>query len=81
MSQVQAWSAYDQWLEDDRVLFLEEPPNLEPGFRTMSRRSQPDPKLWAEAYLAAFASAEEMKLVTFDRALAGRVEDSVLLET
>jgi uncharacterized protein len=80
MTQVEAWSAYDRWLDDDRVVFLGEPPNLEIRFRMMSQPSHPDSKLWADAYLAAFASAEGMQIVTFDRALVGRVENSVLLE-
>lgn len=80
VTQVQAWSAYDRWFDDDRVLFLNEPPNVENGFRAMSRRSNPDPKLWADAYLAAFANSEEMQLVSFDRALVGRVDHSFLLE-
>ncbi len=80
MTQAEAWSAYDRWLDDDRVAFLGEPPNLEAGFRMMSRRHHPDPKLWADAYLAAFANAEGMQIVTFDRGLVGRVENSVLLE-
>jgi predicted nucleic acid-binding protein len=32
-----------------------------------------------DAYLAAFAEAANLTLVTFDRALAGKVEGAVLL--
>jgi predicted nucleic acid-binding protein len=35
---------------------------------------------WADAYLAAFANSEEMRLVTFDRALGGSVDHPFLLE-
>lgn len=80
MTQAEAWSAYDRWFHDDRVHFLNEPPNVETGFRALSGRSHPDPKRWADAYLAAFANSEEMRLVTFDRALGGSVDHPFLLE-
>src|SRR5215831_8831958 len=66
MTQAAAWGVYDQWLKDDRVLLLNEPPNLEPAFRAISRRANPDPKIWADAYLEAFANTERMRFVTFD---------------
>jgi len=44
------------------------------------RRAHPDRKLWADAYLAAFANTEGMRFVTFDRALVARVDYPVLLE-
>jgi len=37
------------------------------------------PKLWADAYLAAIAEESAAKLITFDRALARRCKNSVLL--
>ena len=36
-------------------------------------------KQWADGYLAAFAEAAHLTLVTFDKALAGRVEGAVVL--
>src|SRR5579871_435648 len=30
MTRVEAWAAYVRWLEDNRILFLEEPANVEP---------------------------------------------------
>lgn len=80
MTQVGAWSAYDRWFDDDRILFLNEPPKMENGFRALSRRLHAEPKLWADAYLAAFAGTEGMRLVTFDRALAARLDTPMLLE-
>jgi len=80
MTQVQAWSAYDNWKQDGRVLFLEEPPNIEAAFRGLTRQLHPNPKNWADAYLAAFAAVSGMQLVTFDRALQGKVESVVILK-
>jgi toxin-antitoxin system PIN domain toxin len=79
LNQADAWRAYDRWLEDDRVEFIEEPPDLEPIFRSMSQLQRPAPKDWADSYLAAFASASQLTVVTFDRALRGKAKSGLLL--
>lgn len=79
MSQSEAWAVYDRWREDDRVRLLEEPPNLELRFRARTRLKHAAPKAWADAYLAAFAEASQLTLVTFDRAFRGKVKPLVLL--
>lgn len=76
---VEAWSVYDRWLEDDRVQFIEEPPGLDLRFRARTRSRQASPKAWADAYLAAFAEASQLTLVTFDKAFKGKVKPIVLL--
>jgi uncharacterized protein len=80
MNQPEAWAAYDAWLKDDRVRLLEEPPDLEGRFRARTRLKRAAPKAWADAYLAAFAEASQVTLVTFDRAFRGRVKPIMLLE-
>jgi toxin-antitoxin system PIN domain toxin len=67
MTQVDAWKAYDRWRHDDRILFIEEPQGIEESFRSLTREHHPHPKIWADAYLAAFAVVLEMQLVTFDQ--------------
>jgi len=79
MGQAQAWEAYDRWIEDPRVLFIEEPWDLEPSFRSMSQSQRPAPKDWADSYLAAFAKISEMTLVTFDQAFQARIRDLIVL--
>ncbi len=79
LSQVGAWRVYDRWLEDDRVFFLEEPPNLEPRFRTFSHQQRAAPKDWSDSYLCAFAETAGLRLVTFDRALSTKSGDLLLL--
>jgi toxin-antitoxin system PIN domain toxin len=79
MTQVEAWEAYERWKEDDRVLFLEEPPNVETAFRALTRQPHPNSKNWADAYLAAFATVLGMQFVTFDRAFEGKVEPLLIL--
>jgi toxin-antitoxin system PIN domain toxin len=79
LTQVEAWQAYDLWLESGGAEFVEEDANLEARFRSTTNSSQASPKEWADAYLAAFSFAIGSRLVTFDRALAAKVKGAVLL--
>jgi hypothetical protein len=79
LTQAEAWQAYDRWIEAAGAEFAEEPDGLEPIFRSLSGTQQASPKEWADGYLAAFAEAAQLTLVTFDKALAGRVEGAVVL--
>lgn len=79
MSQDEAWNAYDSWLSDGRVAFLEEPHNLDAVFRSIARGGHPSPNAWADAYLAAFATILGLKFVTLDRAFEGKVEQLLVL--
>jgi uncharacterized protein len=71
LSQRKAWQAYRRWLEDSRIDFHREPESadFEALFEELSTRAHPATKLWADAYLAAFAKSSGLTLVTFDRAL------------
>jgi predicted nucleic acid-binding protein len=64
---------------DPRIAFLPEPDHLEKEFRSRSKASSRSPKLWADAYLLAFAAASGLKFVTFDRALQSRGEEVLIL--
>jgi uncharacterized protein len=80
MAQAQAWKTYDRWLQDERVSFLDEPPETEAAFRDLTQSGQAAPKDWADSYLAAFAIAAQLTLVTFDRALSSKATQLVLLK-
>jgi toxin-antitoxin system PIN domain toxin len=71
LTQRKAWHAYRRWFEDDRVGFHDEPDSsrLDRSLEDLSTRSRASTKLWADAYLAAFARTAGFTLVTFDRAL------------
>lgn len=73
----QAWNLWDQVWADSRMEFLPEPDTLEKEFRSRSRLPSRSPKVWADAYLLAFASVAG--LVTFDRALKSRGADVLVL--
>ena len=80
LTQSKAWRAYHRWLGDDRIDFHGEPDpaRLDPSFQELSTRLRPSTKLWADAYLAAFARSARLILVTFDQAL--RTMPSVSVE-
>lgn len=81
LSQAAAWRVYDRWLEDDRVLFLEETRNLETRFRALSHEQRSAPKDWSDSYLCAFAETAGLRLVTFDRALSTKPVDLLILSS
>ncbi len=78
-SQQEAWKAYDRWLEDERVEFLDEPAGLEARFRGLTRSPHAAPKDWADSYLAAFALSSRLTVVTFDRAFQNKAKELLLL--
>ncbi len=65
----EAWQLYDAMLSDPRVAFAEEPPGLEARWRASTQRRSFSPKVWSDAYLAAFAQAASFDGVTFDKGL------------
>ena len=80
MAQAQAWKTYDRWLQDDRIGFLDEPPEIEAAFRALTQSGQAAPKDWADSYLAAFALATQLTLVTFDQTFSGKASQFILLK-
>lgn len=81
LSQVEAWKTYDRWLNNDRVSFVGEPPDVEAHFRSLSNHNWPAPKDWADAYLAAFAYAADLTLVSFDKSFRSKLKNVQLLST
>jgi toxin-antitoxin system PIN domain toxin len=75
----EGWRVWDRVRADRRIAFLPEPEDIEKEFRSRSRLPSCSPKVWADAYLLAFASVAGLKLVTFDRALNSRGTDVFVL--
>jgi len=67
VSQDRAWLMYDALLGDSCVDFAPELLELEKHWRPLTQLSSHSPKVWADAYLAAFAIASDWELVTFDK--------------
>ena len=67
LSNAGAWSVLDRLVSDDAIGFATEPAGLETLWREWSALETASPKVWMDAYLAAFAAAGGMRLVTLDR--------------
>lgn len=65
-TQVESWKVCDVLLSDSRVVFLDEPANLEFEFRQLTQGKTPQHRVWTDAYLAAFSRAGGCTMVTFD---------------
>jgi toxin-antitoxin system PIN domain toxin len=66
----EAWHLYDRISSDPRVTFDEEPNDVEVLWRAFTQRPTFSPNVWSDAYLAAFARAAGLELVTFDKGFA-----------
>lgn len=64
----EAWSAWATILADDRFVFLDEPPGLERGWRELTSGLPSGRSVETDGYLAAFALAADLPVLTFDRA-------------
>ncbi len=62
------WALWHQFLEDERLQFTPtEPFGLDAAFVRFTIGRAFTPKLWTDAYLAAYAQASDLVLVTFDQ--------------
>lgn len=60
--------------------FAPEPFTLEQEWRRLTAQERPTPKIRTDAYLAAFARAGGMRLVTMDRAVLSIAREALLLK-
>jgi toxin-antitoxin system PIN domain toxin len=80
LNQNGAWLVYDRWIEDDRVLYVEESSALEARFRALTRNERPALKDWGDSFLYAFAETADLRLVTFDQPLGQKGANVLLLQ-
>ena len=67
VSLIQAWSIYDTILNDPHISFVDEPSTVESLWRGYTQGQTFSPKVWNDAFLAAFAQAAGYELITFDK--------------
>ncbi len=67
-----AWEIYDQCRAMDALDFCRSRTGSMPNSEAWLEVAILSPNVWADAYLAAFASAADLKLVTFDKAFRSR---------
>lgn len=66
----EAWALYDALLADPRIGLATEPRDIDKELRRLTQLPRGSTHLWNDAYLAAFAIAADMRMLTFDRAFA-----------
>jgi len=66
----EAWQVIESFMEDDRITFIHEPEGLEDTWKTLAIRDTNSPKLWMDAYLAAFALRAGLRIITSDKAFS-----------
>lgn len=81
LTQKQCWALYARWMEGGRAALYADPAGLDAAFRKLTAGDTPSPKVWADAYLAAFAETAGLTLVTLDKALAEKTRGAVLLSS
>lgn len=80
LTNARAWATYEALLGDERIVMRsEEPPGLEAALSRFAVRETSSPKLWMDAYLAAFAVGGGHRLITTDRAFGQFADVDVLL--
>jgi toxin-antitoxin system PIN domain toxin len=68
LTNTEAWQVYQSFLKDSRVAYAAEPHDLERHWQQLAARDNSSPKIWMDAYLAAFAITSGSQLVTIDAA-------------
>lgn len=63
-----AWSVYEGLAADRLVAWTDEPPGLLSHWKRLTDVPRASPKMWMDAYLAAFAIAGRHRFVTTDKA-------------
>ena len=63
-----AWFLYQDLRADERTAWIEEPRGLEAAWKNLAVGPKASPKLWMDAYLAAFAITGGYQMVTTDKA-------------
>jgi uncharacterized protein len=70
LKMLDAWQNFGKLFDDPRVAYAEEPEGLETLWRRYTQRRTFSPKVWNDAYLAAFAKSADFGIVTFDQGFA-----------
>jgi uncharacterized protein len=68
----EAWHLVDRQLRDPDVVWQSEPQGIDLSWRALSARDDRSHKLWTDDYLAGFAQAADLTLVTLERSFIKR---------
>lgn len=64
----EAWAVMETFMKDDRIALANEPPGIEEAWRSLAAGDTSSPKLWMDAWLAAFARCSGHRMITTDKA-------------
>ena len=84
ISNREAWSKTQELLSLPQIVWLPEPPQLDPVWKIFATSEAASPKIWMDSFLAAFACTYGIELVTLDRGFSrygGRGLRLKLIET
>lgn len=79
VTNAQAWAKSQELLALPQVVWLAEPVALEAEWKRCGCLATASPKVWMDAYLAAFAIAGGLELLTFDRDFANFTQHGLRL--
>ena len=68
----QTWNLMERQMRDRDVTWQAEPDGIELAWRALSARDDRSHKLWTDDYLAGFAQAGGLRLVTLERGFTRR---------
>lgn len=66
----EAWAVVESFMADERIAFASEPVGVEEAWKALALRDTNSPKLWMDAWLAAFALCSGCQMVTIDKAFS-----------
>ena len=66
----EAWGVVESFMADERITFANEPEGVEETWKAFAIRDTHSPKLWMDAWLAAFALRSGFLLITTDKAFS-----------
>lgn len=72
ISPERAWEVLALLTSDPRIGYAAEPAGVEQEWKAQTRAHHKGHNFWTDAYLAAFAAAADLTVVTFDRGFARR---------
>jgi toxin-antitoxin system PIN domain toxin len=70
ISNDEAWKKWELLMKLPQVVWLDEPKGLGTLWQKYARLSSASPKVWMDAYLAAFARGHDIALATLDKDFA-----------
>jgi len=66
----EAWGIVESFMADERITFASEPAGVEDAWKAFALRDANSPKLWMDAWLAAFAQCSGFQMITTDKAFS-----------